>query len=67
MSVQFKTVDEFAVGQRLDNYLLKHLKGVPKYKILSVNNFLRLSEVLLSFDSATRIGGIRTTSSIFNL
>jgi hypothetical protein len=22
MSVQFKTVDEFAVGQRLDNYLL---------------------------------------------
>jgi hypothetical protein len=25
MSVQFKTVDEFVVGQRLDNYLLKHL------------------------------------------
>jgi hypothetical protein len=36
MSVQFKTVDEFAVGQRLDNYLLKHLKGVPKSHIYRV-------------------------------
>jgi ribosomal large subunit pseudouridine synthase C (EC 5.4.99.-) len=26
MSVSFQTVDEFAEGQRLDNYLLKHLK-----------------------------------------
>jgi hypothetical protein len=40
---------------------------LSSYKILSVNNFLRLSEVLLGFDSATRIGGIRTTSSICNL
>ncbi|VVM20232.1 hypothetical protein BSPWISOXPB_8922 [uncultured Gammaproteobacteria bacterium] len=38
MSVQFKTVDEFAVGQRLDNYLLKHLKGVPKIAYLSGNS-----------------------------
>jgi hypothetical protein len=30
MSVQFKTVDEFAVGQRLDNYLIFQLYN--KYK-----------------------------------
>jgi TatD DNase family protein len=40
---------------------------LSSYKILSVNNFLRLSEVLFGFDSATRIGGMRTTSSICNL
>jgi hypothetical protein len=43
MSVQFKTVDEFAVGQRLDNYLLKHLKGVPKSHIYSNGTFLATS------------------------
>jgi hypothetical protein len=40
---------------------------LSSYKILSVNNFLRLSEVLPDLGSATRIGGIRTTSSICNL
>jgi hypothetical protein len=48
MSVQFKTVDEFAVGQRLDNYLLKHLKGVPKshiYRVIRKQIQCRLSRL----------------------
>ena len=32
-SVQLVSVDEFSIGQRLDNYLLKQLKGVPKSHI----------------------------------
>lgn len=31
--VQFRTVDEDYAGQRLDNYLLRELKGVPKTRI----------------------------------
>lgn len=31
--VQMLTVDEFAAGQRLDNFLMKTLKGVPKTRI----------------------------------
>ncbi len=36
MSVQFKTVDEFSQDQRLDNFLLKNLKGVPKSHIYRI-------------------------------
>ncbi|MBE8190420.1 MAG: RluA family pseudouridine synthase [Candidatus Thioglobus sp.] len=36
MGVEFKTVDEFSATQRLDNYLLKNLKGVPKSHIYRV-------------------------------
>ncbi|MFT4825412.1 MAG: 23S rRNA pseudouridine955/2504/2580 synthase [Halioglobus sp.] len=32
-AVQFRTVDEDYAGQRLDNYLLRELKGVPKTRI----------------------------------
>lgn len=32
-AVQFVTIDEGDVGQRLDNFLLKTLKGVPKTRI----------------------------------
>ena len=31
--VTFITVDEYAAGQRLDNFLLKTFKGVPKTRI----------------------------------
>ena len=30
------TVDEFSIGQRLDNYLVKQLKGVPKSHIYRI-------------------------------
>ncbi|WP_372749869.1 23S rRNA pseudouridine(955/2504/2580) synthase RluC [Litorivivens sp.] len=41
-AVQFVTVDEGAEGQRVDNYLLKVLKGVPKSRIYRL---LRKGEV----------------------
>lgn len=36
MKVKLQTVDEFSLAQRLDNYLLKHLKGVPKSHIYQI-------------------------------
>lgn len=36
MNVQFKTIDEQSVGQRLDNYLLKQLKNTPKSLIYRI-------------------------------
>ncbi len=33
MSVKYYKIDDNAQGQRLDNYLIKHLKGVPKSHI----------------------------------
>ncbi|MDC3359421.1 23S rRNA pseudouridine(955/2504/2580) synthase, partial [Pseudomonadales bacterium] len=35
-TVQFVEIDENAVGQRVDNYLLKILKGVPKSRIYRI-------------------------------
>ncbi|AMC33662.1 RluA family pseudouridine synthase [Iodobacter arcticus] len=35
-SVTFLTVDEEDAGQRLDNFLLKHLKGVPKSHVYRI-------------------------------
>ena len=35
-SPRFITVDDFSVGQRLDNYLIKQLKGVPKSRIYRI-------------------------------
>ena len=29
-------VDDFSIGQRLDNYLIKQLKGVPKSRIYRI-------------------------------
>ena len=34
--VSYKTVDENSHGQRLDNYLIKILKGVPKSKVYQI-------------------------------
>jgi len=34
--VRFLTVDEESAGQRLDNYLFRHLKGVPKTHVYRV-------------------------------
>ncbi|MDC0904664.1 RluA family pseudouridine synthase [Candidatus Thioglobus sp.] len=36
MAVSFQTIDEFSQGQRLDNFLVKILKGVPKSHIYRV-------------------------------
>jgi len=64
------TVDEFSIGQRLDNYLLKQLKGVPKshiYRIIRkgevrVNKGRKKAEYRLQLEDIVRIPPIRTAS-----
>jgi 23S rRNA pseudouridine955/2504/2580 synthase len=71
MSVQFKTVDEFSTGQRLDNYLLKILKGVPKshiYRVIRkgevrVNKGRKKADYKLQVDDVVRIPPIRVAES----
>lgn len=36
LGVQRRTVDDEEAGQRLDNYLLRHLKGVPKSRVYRI-------------------------------
>lgn len=72
MTVSFLTVDEFAEGQRLDNYLLKHLKGVPRshiYRVIRkgevrVNKGRKRAEYKLQIDDVVRVPPIRVSSSI---
>ena len=64
------TVDEFSIGQRLDNYLLKQLKGVPRshiYRIIRkgevrVNKGRKKAEYRLQLEDIVRIPPIRTAS-----
>ncbi|MDC0239750.1 RluA family pseudouridine synthase [Candidatus Thioglobus sp.] len=63
-------VDEFSIGQRLDNYLLKQLKGVPKshiYRIIRkgevrVNKGRKKAEYKLQLEDIVRIPPIKTAS-----
>ena len=48
--VRWLTVDEESAGQRLDNYLLRHLKGVPKTHVYRI---IRSGEVRLNKGRAT--------------
>ncbi|HEY2256502.1 MAG TPA: RluA family pseudouridine synthase [Variovorax sp.] len=43
--VRFLTVDEESAGQRLDNYLFRHLKGVPKTHVYRI---IRSGEVRIN-------------------
>ena len=64
------TVDEFSIGQRLDNYLLKQLKGVPRshiYRIIRkgevrVNKGRKKAEYKLQPEDIVRIPPIKTAS-----
>ena len=64
------TVDEFSIGQRLDNYLLKQLKGVPRshiYRIIRkgevrVNKGRKKAEYKLQSEDIVRIPPIKTAS-----
>lgn len=51
-SVTFVTVDENSAGQRIDNFLVRHLKGVPKSHVYRI---LRRGEV--------RVGGKRADAT----
>lgn len=71
MSVEFKTIDEFSTGQRLDNYLLKILKGVPKSRIyriirkgeVRVNKGRKKADYKLKTSDIVRIPPVRTSDS----
>lgn len=71
MSVSFQTVDDFSQGQRLDNYLLKYLKGVPKsyiYRVIRkgevrVNKGRKKAEYKLQTGDVVRIPPVRISAS----
>ena len=49
--VQSLTVDEESTGQRLDNFLIRHLKGVPKTHVYRI---IRSGEVRVNKGRASR-------------
>ena len=67
---RFITVDEFSIGQRLDNYLIKQLKGVPKSRIyriirkgeVRVNKGRKKADYKLVSEDIIRIPPIRTST-----
>jgi len=70
VTARLVTVDEFSIGQRLDNYLLKQLKGVPRshiYRIIRkgevrVNKGRKKAEYKLQPEDIVRIPPIKTAS-----
>jgi len=70
VTARLVTVDEFSIGQRLDNYLLKQLKGVPRshiYRIIRkgevrVNKGRKKAEYTLQPEDIVRIPPIKTAS-----
>ncbi len=71
MSVSFQTIDEFSAGQRLDNFLLKQLKGVPKshiYRVIRkgevrVNKGRKKAEYKLQLNDVVRVPPVRVSES----
>ena len=67
---RYITVDEFSIGQRLDNYLIKQLKGVPKSRIyriirkgeVRVNKGRKKADYKLVSEDIIRIPPIRTST-----
>ena len=58
--VKFITVDEDCAGQRLDNFLIRHLKGVPKthvYRIIRSGE-VRVNKGRASADSRVAAGDV---------
>ncbi len=70
-SVKLLTVDDGSAGQRLDNFLFKHLKGVPKthvYRIIRsgevrVNKGRAQAETRIEEGDLVRIPPLRTSAS----
>jgi 23S rRNA pseudouridine955/2504/2580 synthase len=60
LEVSWLTVDEESVGQRLDNYLIRHLKGVPKthvYRIIRSGE-VRVNKGRASADTRVEVGDV---------
>jgi 23S rRNA pseudouridine955/2504/2580 synthase len=70
-TVKFLTVDEESAGQRLDNFLFRHLKGVPKthvYRIIRsgevrVNKGRAQAETRIEDGDVVRLPPMRTSAS----
>ena len=59
-AVQALTVDEESAGQRLDNFLIRHLKGVPKthvYRIIRTGE-VRVNKGRASADTRVQTGDV---------
>ncbi|RYF40968.1 MAG: RluA family pseudouridine synthase, partial [Comamonadaceae bacterium] len=59
-AVQFLTVDAESAGQRLDNFLLRHLKGVPKthvYRIIRSGE-VRINKGRVQADTRVEAGDV---------
>ena len=59
-AVKTMTVDEESVGQRLDNFLLRHLKGVPKthvYRIIRTGE-VRINKGRVSAETRLAMGDV---------
>lgn len=69
MAVSFQIIDEFSAGQRLDNFLIKILKGVPKshiYRIIRkgevrVNKGRKKADYKLQIEDVVRIPPVTVT------
>lgn len=60
VAAKFLTVDGESDGQRLDNFLMRHLKGVPKthvYRIIRSGE-VRINKGRVSADSRVRAGDV---------
>ncbi len=60
LEVKWLTVDEESAGQRLDNFLIRHLKGVPKthvYRIIRSGE-VRVNKGRASADSRVAVGDV---------
>ncbi len=59
-TVKYLTVDEDSAGQRIDNYLLRQLKGVPKthvYRIIRSGE-VRINKGRVTADSRVAVGDV---------
>jgi len=59
-AVQTLTVDEESAGQRLDNFLIRHLKGVPKthvYRIIRTGE-VRVNKGRAGADTRVQTGDV---------
>ena len=60
LAVKWLTVDEESAGQRLDNFLIRHLKGVPKthvYRIIRSGE-VRVNKGRASAESRVAVGDV---------
>ena len=61
LEVKWLTVDEESAGQRLDNYLIRHLKGVPKTHVYRI---IRSGEVRVNKGRASADSRIATGDEV---